>query len=76
MTTKATRTVTTKQIEELRDEAGAAGDMEQVRICERALRGSRRARAECVRVIATVKTTAEAVAGLLGDDGQNYTAPL
>jgi len=38
-------------IEQLRDEAGAHGDLEQVKICERALAGSKRARRECLKVI-------------------------
>lgn len=43
--------ITDSMIEKLRDEAGAAGDIEQIKICERALRGSKRARRECLRVI-------------------------
>jgi hypothetical protein len=40
------------QIENLRDEAAASGDTEQVSICELALSGDDCARAECTRVIA------------------------
>lgn len=43
--------VTTEQIAALRDEAGAAGDLEQVELCERALAGEERAALECRRVI-------------------------
>lgn len=43
--------LTDTMIEKLRDEAGAHGDLEQIKICERALRGSKRARRECLRVI-------------------------
>lgn len=44
-------TITDEQIETLATEAGAAGDSEQVAICERALAGDDSARVECVRVI-------------------------
>lgn len=44
--------VTDMQIKALRSEAGSAGDLEQVAICDRALRGDDDARAECARVIA------------------------
>lgn len=40
---------------QLRDEAAVAGDMEQVRICDEALSGSRAARAECARVAAEAR---------------------
>ena len=40
-------------IEELRTEAGEAGDEAQVALCDRALDGDMMARAECARVIAT-----------------------
>lgn len=43
--------ITDAMIETLRDESGACGDLEQVKICERALRGSKRARRECLKVI-------------------------
>lgn len=45
-------TVTKNQIQALRTEAGAAGDLKQVAICDRALDGDEAARAECARVIA------------------------
>lgn len=51
-TLTAAHTITDEQIATLRAEAGAAGDMAQVAICDRALRGSAAARAECARVIA------------------------
>lgn len=44
-------TVTVEQIESLRTEAAAAGDLEQVAICDRALAGDADAIAECERVI-------------------------
>lgn len=43
--------ITDKQINDLRTEAGAHSDLEQVAICDRALEGDAAARAECVRVI-------------------------
>lgn len=42
---------TTYQIERLRAEAGEAGDVAQVAICDRALRGSQRAIRACERII-------------------------
>ena len=54
MTTQTTipePTPTTEQIEALRSEAGAAGDREQVQVCDRALAGDEVAIAECARVI-------------------------
>lgn len=47
--------VTDDQIEQLKTEAARAGDLEQVRICERALRGNVQAREECERVIRAAK---------------------
>ena len=44
--------VTEQQLEDLSREAGAAGDMDQVRLCTRAINGDDNARAECARVIA------------------------
>jgi hypothetical protein len=44
-------TITDEQIEALSTEAGSAGDLDQVAICDRALRGDESAKAECVRVI-------------------------
>ena len=45
-------TPTTEQIEALRNEAGEAGDMAQVAICDRALDGDESAIAACGDVIA------------------------
>lgn len=47
----ATKKITDDQISALRDEAKAAGDREQVKICDRALAGNKAARRECERVI-------------------------
>ncbi len=47
-----TYTVTDEQIDALRAEAGQAGDVAQVAICDSALDGDDTARAECARVIA------------------------
>jgi len=54
-----TITITEREIEALRDEAGAHGDLEQVKICERALAGSKRAWRECQRVIADARAMAD-----------------
>jgi hypothetical protein len=43
--------ITERQIEDLKDEAIAIGDTEQVSLCRRALRGDVDALAECERVI-------------------------
>jgi hypothetical protein len=51
--------VSDEQIRALRDEAGSAGDLEQVRVCIRALGGSARARRECAKVIAYAQMRAE-----------------
>ena len=56
-------TITTAQIRALSDEAGAHGDLEQVEVCERALNGSIKAIAKCVRVIRSAELNAEAPAG-------------
>jgi hypothetical protein len=45
-------TLTDAQLEALKTEAGEAGDLEQVAICDRALDGDADALAECGRVIA------------------------
>ena len=45
-------TLTTAQLHALRSEAAMAGDLAQVRLCDRALRGSVRAVRECRRVLA------------------------
>ena len=42
-------------ISKLREEAAQAGDLEQVRLCESALGGSRRAIARCIAVIANAQ---------------------
>jgi excisionase family DNA binding protein len=52
--------ITDAQIEALRAEAGQAGDLSQVSMCDRALEGSSRARRECAYVIAA--------AAAMGDD--------
>lgn len=44
--------ITKAQIKSLSNEAGEAGDLEQVAICDRALTGDAAATAECARVIA------------------------
>lgn len=53
--TKSTQTTTIEisdeQIEALRDEAGQAGDLEQVKLCKRALKGDEQARAACEQAI-------------------------
>lgn len=45
-------TITDTQIRQLRNEAGEAGDIEQVEICDRALAGDEDACEECARGIA------------------------
>ena len=47
--------ITDEQIDDLRTEAGAHGDMKQVQICEGALKGDEDDRAECARVIAEAR---------------------
>jgi hypothetical protein len=44
--------ITDDQVRALRDDAGRAGDLEQVMVCDRALAGSAQARRECAEVIA------------------------
>lgn len=44
-------TITDEQIITLGEEAGCAGDLAMVAICERAIGGDEEARAECVEVI-------------------------
>lgn len=46
-------------IDELREEACAAGDAEQEALCERALAGDRAARAACVRAMAEAEAQEE-----------------
>lgn len=48
-------TITERDIEELSAEAGAHGDLEQVKICEQALAGDMQAWRECERVIADAR---------------------
>lgn len=52
---------TTRQIEELRQEAGQAGDREMVIICDRALAGDDAAREECADVIAEAQAQLDRV---------------
>jgi hypothetical protein len=47
--------VSRSDIEQLQIEAGAAGDLEMVKVCARALDGSSRAWRECERVIANAQ---------------------
>lgn len=45
------RQMTREDVKALRDESGAAGDLEMVKVCDRALRGSKAALRECAFVI-------------------------
>ena len=49
---KREKVLTEREIEELRQSAGRAGDLAQVHICDRTLGGSRKASLECASVIA------------------------
>lgn len=49
-------TITTDQIQSLRTEAGQAGDLDQVAICDRALDGDADAITECERVIEAARS--------------------
>jgi hypothetical protein len=49
----ANQEITKAQIEKLSNEAGEAGDLEQVAICTKALEGDAKALAECRKVIAS-----------------------
>lgn len=49
--------VATTDIEALRTEAGAAGDLEMVQVCDAALDGDENARTECEAVILSARTT-------------------
>jgi hypothetical protein len=40
------------EVERLRQDAGQAGDMKQVRLCDKALQGNRKARLACAEVLA------------------------
>ena len=51
--------ISDKQIEALRSEAGIAGDLAQVAICDRALDGDESALAECQGVIANAVSMAD-----------------
>ncbi|HET9554378.1 MAG TPA: hypothetical protein VFP50_15555 [Anaeromyxobacteraceae bacterium] len=53
-------TATDEQIQALRAEAGAAGDLAQVELCDRALAGDASARVRCARVIADAAAMVEA----------------
>ena len=53
LTTSATFTLA--DVHQLRSEAGAAGDEAMVKVCDRAIGGSKRARAECLKVIREVQ---------------------
>jgi hypothetical protein len=55
----STTTITDTQIHALRTEAAAAGDLDQVTICDRALEGDIAARIECARVIADAVAMAD-----------------
>lgn len=54
-----TITITEREIEALRDAAGAHGDLEQVAICDQALAGDMQAWRECERVIADARAMAD-----------------
>jgi len=48
-------TITTAQISALRTEAASHGDMKQVKVCDRALDGSKAAIRKCAAVIAAAR---------------------
>lgn len=52
-------TITERDIKQLRDEARAHDDIDQVYICSRALQGCPRAWRECQRVIAAARAMAD-----------------
>jgi hypothetical protein len=56
--------ISDEQIRALRDDAGSAGDLKQVKVCDRALGGSARARRECAEVMAYAQMRAEEDDGL------------
>lgn len=56
------QTMSTGDLAALRREAAAHGDLEQVAICDRALRGDVDALAECARVVADAQAAREEVA--------------
>jgi hypothetical protein len=47
--------ITDKQIKQLRDGASQAGDTKQVKLCDAALNGNSKARAECAKAISNAK---------------------
>ena len=49
-----------RRIDTLRREAGEAGDLAQVALCDRALAGSARARQACIRVLVNARAQADA----------------
>lgn len=51
--------ITEQQISNLRDEAGQAGDLAQVALCDRALDGDDAAIAECARAISEAQAQAQ-----------------
>lgn len=51
------QTVTTQQIEALMNEAGVAGDLEQVALCKLALQGNDAALEACADVIAEAQAS-------------------
>jgi hypothetical protein len=60
-------TITDEQIITLGEEAGCAGDLDMVAICERAIDGDDEARAECVEVIRDAEAQREAMIKNLPD---------
>lgn len=59
MTTEAGMAmITDRQIEQLSDESGEAGDLDMVAVCSRALGGDVDAYLECVRVIGACRAQA------------------
>lgn len=56
-----TKTITDTQIEQLSRESAEAGDMTQVRLCERALAGRRSARRVCAKAIAEASANNEEI---------------
>ena len=51
--------ITDTDIQQLKNEAAQAGDIEQVAICDRALDGDEAARAECAEVIEDAQAMAQ-----------------
>jgi hypothetical protein len=46
------KTMTDREIESLRTSAGSAGDEKQVKLCDKALNGQKKARLACAEVLA------------------------